>query len=198
MIKIGLTGNIGSGKTTIAKVFSSLGIPVYYADVEAKRIMSESQAVKKFLIANLGEKAFDEHGRADRGFLANRLFSDPKLLESLNQILHPLVYEDFHLWTEQFETPFVLLEAAVLFESGGKNELDQIILVRAPEELRLKRVMERDGDTKDNVIKRMKLQIPEEQKIDHSDFVIVNDGVSPVIPIVVQIHYRLIQIAQQY
>lgn len=190
MLKIGLTGGIGSGKTTVAKVFETLGIPVYYADDEAKRIMNEDPALKKKITAIFGNESY-ENGKLNRAYLASIVFNDSYKLDLLNSIVHPATIKDAELWMQNKNTAYALKEAALLFESGSAENLDYVIGVTAPQHLRIKRVMERDGVTRDEVLKRIDRQIEEDIKIKLCDFVIVNDEQQLVIPQVLALHEKL-------
>lgn len=170
---IGLTGGIGSGKTTIAKYFESKGIPVYIADNEAKKIMETETVIGKIIDA-FGSDSI-ESGKVNRSKLAALVFNNPEKLKILNSIIHPEVKKHFTNWVKlQKKYPFVIKETAILFESGSYKECDKIIMVTAPEEIRINRVMERDKISKEEVEARMANQWKEEQKIPLSDFVIPN------------------------
>lgn len=170
---IGLTGGIGSGKTTVAELFRALGVPVYYADDEAKNILFTPD-VAQLVKEALGESVFTD-GAPDRGKIAAMVFSDPEKLAELNAIIHPRVAEHFKQWVSQHAlAPFVIKEAAILFESGASTQCDAVILVTAPVEIRIERVMERDGVTRDLVLKRMANQWTDEQKMGLSKYIITN------------------------
>ena len=170
---IGLTGGIGSGKTTIAKYYESLGIPVYIADEEARRLLYTPDAVTAVKAA-FGDEVFTD-GLPDRKKLAEVVFANPDKLQRLNGIIHPLVKEHFKKWVaSNSHADIVMKETAILFESGSYKDCDKIILVTAPEELRIGRVMERDGIDEVTVLERMKNQWSDEKKRELSDFVIEN------------------------
>jgi len=170
---IGLTGGIGSGKTTIANFFKEQGIPLYIADDEAKTILYTPDAVKEVREA-FGENVFT-HEMPDRSKLASVVFSDPEKLKTLNAIIHPKVKEHFQKWMEQHNNEkFVIREAAILFESGSYIDCDKIILVTAPLDLRIRRVMERDKTTREKVLERINAQWDDEKKEELSDFIITN------------------------
>ncbi|MNQ00447.1 Dephospho-CoA kinase [compost metagenome] len=170
---IGLTGGIGSGKTTIANYFSSLGIPVYIADDEAKKITQTSEVIDS-IKKTFGEAIFD-NGLLNRQKLAEIVFNDPEKLKQLNAIIHPAVKKHFDKWILDHKAyPFVIYEAAILFESGNYKNCDIIITVTAPLETRIQRVIERDKTTREHVLKRMEAQWNDEQRISKSDFVIEN------------------------
>ncbi|WP_338645191.1 dephospho-CoA kinase [Flavobacterium sp. KS-LB2] len=173
---IGLTGGIGSGKTTIANYFKSFGIPVYIADDEARKIMQSAQileAIKKVF----GETIF-ENDKLNREELAKIVFNNPKKLEKLNKIVHPAVKKHFEHWLLQHTAaPYVIYEAAILFESGSYKNCDLVITVTAPVESRIQRVVERDKTTRELVLKRINAQWTDEQRISKSDFVIENTSI---------------------
>lgn len=191
MLKVGLTGGIGSGKSTVARIFALLGVPVYIADLRAHRIMMSDASVQQQIIALLGSGAYLENGLPDRRFIASKVFADDTLLQGLNAIIHPAVRTDFAQWCAFQEAPYVIQEAAVLFESGGDALMDEIILVWAPEEERIRRVAERDGISRDDVFSRMRHQWPDQQKATRAQFVINNDGAHPLLRQVMDIHAAL-------
>ncbi len=193
MIKIGITGGIGSGKTTVAKVFEQLGIPVYNADYWAKAIMNTEPLVKQRLTELFGKDIYDSEGKADRKKIAEIVFKDKNKLNELNSVIHPAVWLHGKNWLRQHaDKPYILKEAAILFESGGDKGLDKVITVSAPKELRLQRVINRDNVTAEEVTARMANQWDDEKKIALSDFVIVNDDKTLVIPQVMKIHKQLL------
>ena len=170
---IGLTGGIGSGKTTLANYFDSLGIPVFIADDEAKRLM-QSSAILEAIKTSFGDAIF-ENGQLNRQQLAAIVFSDPEKLNQLNNIIHPAVKKQFTIWLSQYQTaPFVIYEAAILFESGSYQNCDIIITITAPFEDRIARVMQRDSSSREQVVMRINAQWTDEQRISKSDFVIDN------------------------
>lgn len=170
---IGLTGGIGSGKTTIANYFESFGIPVYIADGEARKIMQTSEIIAA--IKNVFGNAIFEKEILNREKLAKIVFNDPEKLEKLNSIVHPAVKKHFKQWLLQHaDAPYIIYEAAILFESGGYKNCDLIITVTAPIESRIQRVVERDKTTRELVLKRINAQWTDEQRISKSDFVIEN------------------------
>ncbi|SHG24615.1 dephospho-CoA kinase [Flavobacterium defluvii] len=172
---IGLTGGIGSGKTTIANFFREMGIPVYIADDEAKKVMQSEEIINQIKIS-FGESLFDNNV-LNRAKLAEIVFNDAEKLEKLNSIVHPAVKKDFQLWLSQNKNhEFVIYEAAILFESGKYKEIDYIVTVTAPEEIRIERVMKRDNATREQVLSRMKMQWNDEKRISLSNFVINNSN----------------------
>lgn len=187
MLKIGLTGGIGSGKSTVAKIFETLGIPVYYADAEAKRLMNSSETLKKVIRQNFGEATY-ENDQLNRKYLAGIVFNNPEKLELLNALIHPVTINDAEQWMQQQSAPYSIKEAALLFESGATENLDFIVGVYAPQALRIKRVMKRDGLTTDEIMKRINRQVNEEMKMKLCDFVITNNEQELLVPQVLKLH----------
>jgi dephospho-CoA kinase len=183
---IGLTGGIGSGKSVVAKVFATLGIPVFNADDEAKRIMQTSPEIKTKLIEQFGLEIYNEHG-LDKEKLASIVFNDPFQLQLLNAIVHPVTIQAAKDWAAKQTTPYVIKEAALIFESGTADGLFKVIGVTAPLSLRTHRVMQRDGITKDQVDARMRNQISDTIKMRLCDYVIENNNQQMVIPQVLEI-----------
>ena len=176
---IGLTGGIGSGKTKVASVFETLGIPVYDSDMRAKYLMNTKEDLRAKITNLFGPEAYSAEDELNRTWIASKVFSDHEQLEKLNAIVHPAVYEDLLEWTnepQQNSAPYLIQESAILFEENLTKRLNAIILVVAPEELRISRVMARDNVTREDVLKRIQLQWPDEKKIASSDYVIYNDG----------------------
>lgn len=173
MILIGLTGGIGSGKSTVAKLFKQLGVPVYDSDKEAKKLMQSSKKIKIELIALFGEAAFKDD-KLNRTHISNLVFKDKSLLQKLNTIVHPAVRTHFEKWLKKQESPYVIQESAIIFENNTRDNYDKIILVTAPKETRIQRVMDRDGVSRDKVLLRIKNQFSDIEKIKLSDYVIEN------------------------
>ena len=191
MKKIGLTGGIGSGKTFVAQMFEKLSVPVYYSDREAKRLMNINSTIRKKLINIVGDEVYLSENELNKTFLAQKIFSDKELIEQVNEIVHPIVREDFNEWAENQISDYVLQESAILFEIGANKLMDGMILVWAPNELRIKRVMQRDGAKLTDVLKRMESQWPQESKLNLTNFVIKNDEVGMLLPQIVEIHQKL-------
>jgi dephospho-CoA kinase len=194
MLKIGLTGGIGSGKTTVAKIFELLNVPVYYADEATKRLYHNDAALMASVKKNFGEDVYTA-GELDRSKLGAIVFSDPEKLTLLNKLAHPPTIKDAEDWMNKQTAHYIIKEAALLFESSSYKGLDYIIGVRSSLELRIKRTMERDGITKDEVIKRMQRQMNEESKMDQCDFIINNNEQELVIPQVLNLHEKFIKMA---
>jgi dephospho-CoA kinase len=190
MLKVGITGGIGSGKTIVSRVFSVLGVPVYNADLSARKIMNADKNVKEKLAGSFGDNILKD-GIPDRQALAQIVFNDPDALRRINEIIHPAVKSDFIYWVERHRhVPYIVKEAAILFESGAYTELDTVILVTAPEEIRIKRIMKRDGDSVANIRKRMANQWTDETKALKSGFIIENDNTSSVLPVILDMHSK--------
>lgn len=190
---VGITGGIGSGKTTVAKMFESLGIPVYYADDEAKNLTATSPVIREGLIGLLGEETF-KNGVLDRKYMAGKIFNDKDLLEKANAIIHPQVALHFENWVSNQSTPYVLKEAAILFESGSYQQCDKTILITAPEDIRIRRVMERDGVSKEEVLARIKNQWPDSEKKKLADFIVENIDLNSTEKKVQKLHTQLLQL----
>lgn len=193
---VGLTGGIGSGKTTIANFFKELGVPIYIADTEAKALMNRSKVIKRKLIALFGDNAY-QNGKLNRDFLSKQIFNNKDLLQKMNAIVHPKVASHFKRWVKKQEAPYVISEAAILFENGSYKKYDYIITVTAPEEVRLKRVMSRDNSSKEKVKSVMNNQWKDEEKIKLSDYVIQNINLEEAKAQVLQIHQNLLQKLQK-
>ncbi|MCU0442169.1 MAG: dephospho-CoA kinase [Bacteroidia bacterium] len=193
MLKIGITGNIGSGKTTVSKIFAQLGIPVYDADTRAKQVMIENVAVKKSIVDLFGEHAYDHQGNLNRAHIAAQAFTNQQLLTQLNAIVHPSVFADFDQWCAQQPTaiPYILKEAALLFESGSYKKLDAVIVVTTTPELQLKRAMARDGASEQEIKARMAKQWDQATKVQMAQYTITNDETQLVLPQVLTIHHTL-------
>lgn len=187
MVKLGITGGIGSGKSTVSELFSLLGIPVYIADKESKRLTEISVVIKEQLITLFGEELYN-NGVLNKALLASHIFNDKEKLEKVNNIIHPVVADDFHKWVESNKAfEIVAQEAAILIESGFNKLVDKVIVVYTPLEIRIKRTMERDGVSREKVLERIQNQMSDEKKVELSDFVIVNDGTLSLIEQVLEI-----------
>jgi dephospho-CoA kinase len=195
MLKIGLTGGIGSGKTTVARVFETLGIPVYYADNRTKELMNNNSTVKENILAHFGAESYINN-ELDRKYLASVVFNNKEKLELLNSITHPVTIKDAEEWMQQQKTPYAIKEAALLFESGAVEHLDQVIGVYAPQHIRVKRVMERDGLPAEEVMKRIGRQLDEDMKMKLCDHVITNNELELVIPQVVKLHEHFLAMSR--
>ncbi|MFZ1703249.1 MAG: dephospho-CoA kinase [Saprospiraceae bacterium] len=194
-MKVGITGGMGSGKTTVCQIFEELNIPVYYADTEAKKLMTKNKSVKSEIKKLLSADSYFRNGRPNRPFISSKVFSNKALLDKLNQIIHPAVHDDFDLFYQQHNktAPFVLNEAALLVENGSYHRFDALIVVTCPESIRIERIMKRDKVGKDIVLRRLENQLPEEAKIKHASYIIDNDGQHPLLPQVWKIYQTLLK-----
>ncbi|KSA13959.1 dephospho-CoA kinase [Maribacter dokdonensis] len=188
---VGLTGGIGSGKSTVSKMFLELGVPVYNSDERAKKLMNTSAEIKNQIISFLGKESYHEE-KLNRAYIAKKVFNDTTLLAQLNAIVHPVVREDFLKWTGEQEYCYVIQETALLFENNAQHLYDSIILVTAPKEERISRVVSRDNGTREQVIARMNNQMDDEEKLNLSDFVIENIDIERTRSIVLQVHAAII------
>lgn len=195
-LKIGLTGGIGSGKSTVAKIFEVLGIPIYFADDAAKRLMNEDKELKKAIIREFGNESYKD-GLLDRSFLASRVFNDKEKLASLNALTHPATLRDAERWMTAQKTPYAIKEAALIFESGSNKQLDYVIGVQSPEDLRVNRTMARDSISREEVQRRIANQMNETEKMKRCHFIIYNDEEQPILPQVLALHRKLMEITGQ-
>jgi len=193
MLRIGITGGIGSGKTTVSKVFEILEIPVFYADDVAKSVMQTDELLVKNIKKAFGSQTYNSDQALNRKYLADIVFNDEQKLAKLNQLVHPAVFRAFDEWLAvQRKSPYILKEAALLFESGSYKLCDKNILVTAPEELKIKRVVQRDNISAGDVKARMNKQFTEAQGMKLADFVIRNDEQTLLIQQVLQLHERFV------
>ena len=196
MLKIGITGNIGGGKTTISKVFEVLGIPVFYADNAAKNVMVTDAALMESIKTSFGNASYFDDGTLNRKHIASIVFNDEKKLAVLNSLVHPAVFRAFDSWAQQvIDAPYVMKEAALLFESDSYKMCDYSIMVTAPLELRIKRVIHRDGLTRNEIESRNSKQFSEERKTELANFVVHNDDTELVIPQVLALHQQFLSLA---
>ena len=192
-LKIGITGGIGSGKTTVCKVFELLGIPVFYADIAAKEVMHTDEELKKGIISAFGLQSFSAGGILNRKHLADIVFYDKKALETLNALVHPAVFRAFDSWAlNHVAAPYVLKEAALLFESDSYKMCTHSILVKSPEQLKISRVIQRDHITEAEVRLRMLRQFSDAEKEQLANYIILNDEMLPVIPQVLHLHEQFL------
>ncbi|WP_224482637.1 dephospho-CoA kinase [Robertkochia aurantiaca] len=191
MKTVGLTGGIGSGKSTVARMFEELGVPVYIADTAGKRLMAKSSDIRKKVIDLLGAEAY-EGELPDRKHIASKVFEDRDLLRSLNAIIHPAVAKDFSRWKSEQDAPYVIKEAAILFETGGDKNCDYVITVTTPENIRIERVRKRDNVASEDVKARMQHQWDEDEKVKRADFVIENTEIDQTSLFVENIHEILL------
>ena len=194
---VGLTGGIGSGKTTIANLFAlHFSIPIYIADTKAKELVANNKQLQQEIVTLLGEEAFVE-GRYNTSFVAQEVFSNKEKLDKLNAIIHPYVQQDFLQWKQSQQAPYVIKEAAILFESGYYRDCDFIIMVTAPLEERIKRVMLRDKIDRETVEKRIKNQWNDEKKIELSTFVIENREIDKNLDKIEIIHSKIVKMTAE-
>ena len=194
-LKIGLTGGIGSGKSTAAKIFAVLGVPVYDADAASKRLYHTDSELKSALQSHFGADIYVAE-MLDRQKLAQIVFNDPQKLELLNRLVHPPTIRDAELWMKQQTAPVIIKEAALIFESGSAAGLDYVIGVFAPKALRIKRVMDRDKTTREAVLARMQKQIDDGIKMRLCDFRLINDEQTMLVPQILQLHEQLLFVAK--
>ena len=192
---VGLTGGIGSGKTTVAQMFKALGVPVYNADDEAKALMQSSEIIKGELIQLLGDSCY-QNAQLNRSFIASKVFADKALLEKINAIVHPKVAAHFEQWLSNQNAPYVIKEVAILFETGSQDLFDFILTVTAPVETRIQRVISRDQKTKSEVELVIKNQLSEDEKINQSHFVIFNNTILETQHKVQEIHNEILKLIE--
>lgn len=193
MIKVGLTGNIGSGKTTVAQIFEVLKVPVFNADMAAHSLF-EKDYFKLQLTSLFGNRIIDPGGNINRNDIASIVFSNKKLLTQLNNLVHPEVFTLFKEWLKPLTNEkYIILEAAILFESGFNKYVDEVILVKTPEEIRIIRVMKRDNTSRDEVLERVKNQMPESKKEIYANYILNNDGSQLILPQLLKIHHELLK-----
>ena len=190
MLKVGITGGIGSGKSLVCKMFSVLGVPSFDADTRAKELYVDTTLREK-LITLLGEDIYIENV-LQRSVMAAKIFSNQSLLEKVNSLVHPMVKQLFERWAKNQKAPYVLLETAILFESGFWQDMDKVITVNAPEMVRIQRVKERNGLAEETIRQRMHNQWTDKQRASKADFVIMNNEDQKVLPQVLQIHQQLL------
>ncbi|MDR0660876.1 MAG: dephospho-CoA kinase [Prevotellaceae bacterium] len=195
MLKVGLTGGIGSGKTFVANIFAHLGIPVYYADAETKQLYNTDVSLIQQLRDTFGGSIF-EGNILNKKALAAIAFADSKALSALNALVHPAVEKRFNEWVKNQNSPYVIQEAAILFESGFNKLMDKVIVVTAPEGLRINRVIKRDGVSEDDIRKRMQHQLPQAKLISLADFTITANDATPMLPQVLAIHNQLLKLSE--
>lgn len=194
MLKVGITGNIGSGKSTVARIFSQLGLPIYDADLRAKAVMLKP-FLKQAIIELLGHDSYAENGILNRSFISQKVFNNSALLTQLNALVHPAVFLDFNEWVLDQTGPYILKEAALLIESNSYKNLDVLIVVMADHSIRLERSMKRDGADKTSILARMNAQMPQEEKAKLAKFVIHNND-DLLIPQVLKIHKQILDLVR--
>lgn len=192
MLTVGITGGIGSGKSTICRIFEVMEVPVFNADAEARRLQNEDPNIRSSMISLFGNEVYNDDG-LNRKLVAELVFNNKLLLDQLNKIIHPATLIAFEKWKQDYSSNhYVIKEAAILFESKSNIGLDKIIVVSAAEELRIERIIKRDNISREQIISRMNNQLAEEERIAMADFVIVNDEKSAIIPQVLAVHEKLL------
>ncbi|MEZ4804321.1 MAG: dephospho-CoA kinase [Bacteroidia bacterium] len=190
MFRLGITGGIGSGKTTVCKIFEQYGVPVYYADLRSKVLVSENSDLQRELIQEFGQKTFVD-GEYNRAYIASIVFNDKSRLNVLNSIIHPYVLKDWDSFCIKHRNhAYVIKEAAIMLETDSKNSIDSVVLVYAPEELRIQRIMKRDSIDLDSIKARINSQMPEEEKLKLANHIIYNDGEHSLIEQVKELHLK--------
>lgn len=195
MFVVGLTGGIGSGKSTVGKVFNWLGIPIYDSDVHAKRLMRENGQIVEEIKNLLGNDSYLSNGSLNSSWIGTQVFNNKILLTQLNQIVHPRVYEDFDQWKTLQNSIYIIKESALLHMTLTKQPVDKIIVVTAPQKIRIQRVIQRDSADEAKVLSRIKNQISEKELLKIADFRIKNDGNSALLPQVLKVHYKICNFA---
>jgi dephospho-CoA kinase len=197
VLKIGLTGSIGSGKSTVAKVFALLGVPVYFSDIEAKKILDQPE-ITKIITDKLGDDLLSDNGKIDRNDLAKIVFNNTELLQWLNSVIHPRVRKHFFEWVSNNETsPYIIQESAIMLETGFSKYFDKVVVITCPVEERINRVLSRDKMTREQILDRMENQWPEELKVKKADLVINNDDHTLAIPQIVELHQYFLQLPER-
>ncbi len=190
-LKIGITGGIGSGKTIVCEIFKLLGIPVFQADFVAGKLINSDAVIRSELISRYGNDIYQTDRKVNREKLAGIIFNDDAELEKVNKIIHPVVRNEFMNWVKNQEAEYVIHEAAILFESGFYKMMDAVILVTAPEEMRIERVIKRNGLTRENVLSRIAKQWPDSEKRKFATFELINDNKSLLIPKIIEIDNKI-------
>ena len=195
MYKVGITGGIGSGKSTVCAILAEFGVAVYDSDSRAKRLMNEDNTLRERLLERFGSEVYCVEG-LNRRYLAERVFGNPEELKALNAIVHPAVMDDFDRWALEQEGSYVVLESAILFEASLDRRVDVSVAVMAPEELRIERAMQRDGAQREQIVARMNNQISDQERVERSKYTIVNIDIDNLRSDVEQLHRRLSYVAQ--
>ncbi len=196
MLRVGITGGIGSGKTTVAHIFEVLGIPVYYADAAAKKLMNDNAALKMNLLEQFGKQVY-KNNTLDGHWLATEIFNDPQKLILLNSLVHPVTIADADAWMKQQSTLYAVKEAALIFEAGAEKHLDYVVGVSSPQALRIQRVIQRENTTEELVMARLSRQMNEEEKMQRCDFVLINNEEELLLPQVMALHEKLLSLSTQ-
>jgi dephospho-CoA kinase len=195
LLRIGITGGLGSGKSTVCRIFRFLGVPVYEADLAARRLMQEDASLKQSIQDAFGVESY-ANGAPNRPYLAKLVFGNPEKLQALNKLVHPAVFRDFEEWCAAQKAPYVIKEAAIIFESGSQRQLHRVVAVLAPTELRIERAMQRDGADRAALEARIAHQLPQEILRERADYLIHSDGKQALIPQVLELHQRFLSLAE--
>lgn len=190
MYKVGITGGIGSGKSTVCAILEEMGVAVYNSDARAKELMTTSATLREAIVARFGAECYTSEG-LNRGYLAERVFGDAAELTALNSLVHPAVMADFEAWAERQEGSYVVFESAILFEAGLEQRVDMAVAVLSPEELRIERAMRRDGASREQVVARIRRQLSDDERADRAKYAIVNVDLEELREDVEQLHRRL-------
>lgn len=190
MYKVGITGGIGSGKSTVCAMLEEMGVAVYNSDARAKELMTTSATLREAIVVRFGAECYTSEG-LNRGYLAERVFGDGAELAALNSLVHPAVMNDFEAWAESQQGSYVVLESAILFEAGLEQRVDVAVAVLSPEELRIERAMARDGASREQVVARIRRQLSDDERADRAKYAIVNIDLEELREDVEQLHRRL-------
>lgn len=189
MLKVGVTGGIGSGKSTVCNILRNLGVPIFTSDLEARKLLNTDEQIKEQIKTTFDVDMYTSAGTLDRERMSKCVFNNVEELEKLNNIVHPRVNEVFELWAKKHERrPYVVKEAAILFETGNHKKMDKVVTVFCPKKIRIQRIIERDQVTKEQVEKRMIFQFTDEERNTLADFIVLNDGVEDLLPQVMELH----------
>lgn len=199
-LKVGITGGIGVGKSTVCSIFSQFGIPVYNADIRAKQLMHESPDLKRSIRQAFGWDTYDKNDQLNRAYLAKIVFNDPQQLNILNAIVHPAVFKDYNTWVEKMakaDFPYSIKEAALMFETDSHRQMDKIIVVTSPINTRLDRIMRRDHMKREEVLKRIEHQLSDKERLERADYVIKNSGKESLILQCLHLHHEIMELTTQ-
>lgn len=197
-LKVGITGGIGVGKSTVCSIFEQFGVPVYYADIRAKQLMHESSELKKSIRQAFGWDTYDKKDNLNRAYLAKIVFNDPVQLNILNSLVHPAVFKDYHEWLEKMKAadyPYSVKEAALMFETDSYKQMDKIIVVTCPINTRIDRIMKRDHMKREEVLKRIENQLSDKDRLERADYVVKNSGKDSLILQCLTLHQQLLEIS---
>ena len=197
-LRIGITGGIGAGKSTVCKIFNQIGIPIYDADFRAKWLMNNNPELKEAIRKSFGWDSYTRKDDLNRDYLGKVVFNNEEKLKNLNNIVHPAVIIDFELWTQEHKhEPYSLKEAALLFESNSYKNLHKVIVINSPIETRIERVVKRDHVKREDVLKRIENQSTDRERMEKADWIIYNDGIRSLIEQTMNIHYKILEIRDQ-